>query len=74
MSEDIKGWNFRVVQHARHFDIREVYYDSNEEPVGWSEEAHAPVGNTPDDLKLELELMLKAFDYPVIKVEDLPQE
>ena len=55
------------------FSIREVHYwDSDENKIYLtSEEERAPYGSTLEELKNSVELMLKAFDKPVIDLDKL---
>jgi hypothetical protein len=71
------GWNYRVVMHAERaghhwYAVHEVYYAVDGTLAAYRDQ-HTPVGNDPDDLRGELELMLGAFDRPVIEEDDLPR-
>ncbi len=64
-------WNYRIIrsfcnneeQHA----IHEVYYTENGEIDAISADPVKPYGETADDLRLDLERMLKAFDKRVLE-------
>lgn len=80
------SWNYRVVKHTCpvdgfvYFDIREVYYGKNRlvlsslgnrgKGLSWTVDSKPPVGDTPDDLKADLNMMLRAFDLPVLEEKD----
>lgn len=76
-------WQYRVVKHTCpvdrfvYFDIREVYYGKSRlvlsslgnrgKGLSWTKDSKPPVGDTLDELKADLKLMLKAFDLPVLE-------
>lgn len=65
-------WNHRVVRRAidgePFYGIHEAFYAQGvDEPNGWTEDPAAPVGETLDELRVELERMLAALDRPVIE-------
>lgn len=72
------GWNYRVLQKEEsshpYYQIIEVYYDGDGKPFGWSQKPHTPIGNTPDDLKGEMELMMQAFGRPVLEEKTIDGE
>lgn len=49
------------------YSIREVYYNSKHMPDGYTAEDISPGGNTVDELREELVMMLKATYNPVFK-------
>jgi hypothetical protein len=68
-------WAYRVVKHTReivddksysYFDICEVYRDDDGK-LSWTVKSKPPVGGTPDELKADLEMMLKALDRSVLE-------
>lgn len=63
-------WNYRIIKetinNTIHYSIHEVYYDENGAPSFFSENPITPYGEYLDDLKKDLQLMLKAFDKPVL--------
>ena len=81
--EQIFFFDYRVVRHiqiheAWHAEpvmdrlwIHAVYYDAAGSICTFIEEAHAPFGNTPQELRGDLEKMAKAFERPVIEMADL---
>ena len=62
-------WNHRVVKHqdnhAIWYQIHEVYY-TDDKPIGITQDAIAPLGETLEELKEELARMLKACDTPIL--------
>lgn len=68
------GWNYRIIKEtltgpdgdtADCYGIHEVYYDPDGKPTGWSD-AIQPYGETLDDLKTDMSLMMQAFEKPVL--------
>jgi hypothetical protein len=61
-------WEYRVEERVvgdnRWYEIIEVYSEKGK-VVGTSDAVH-PTGNTLEDLRQDLELMLRALDKPVI--------
>jgi tRNA C32,U32 (ribose-2'-O)-methylase TrmJ len=69
----MKKWNYRVMRHTdavgrTHYAIHEAYYNDVGEVTAWTNEPSAPFGETIEELREELERMLRALDYPVIEV------
>lgn len=71
-------WNYRVIQQTYYslsidnkkniyYDIREVYYDSKGNIEGWDKECLEPFGETIKELKDKLNLMLEAFNKPILE-------
>ncbi len=75
-------WNYRVIKHSEIVDgkecisyqIAEVYYNEEvgiksitklSDTRGYSDSS--PIGDTPEELKRELEYMMKAFNLPVLE-------
>lgn len=67
-------WNYRIVQkthnESTYFGIYEVYYD-DDTIVSYSLEPIDPYGDTIEDLRGDIDLMLKAFNTPVLIWEEL---
>lgn len=70
-------WNHRVVKETSkngidYYSIREVYYDANGVPNGYTEEMMYPYGETVSELEQEVDLFKDAFSKPilVINIED----
>lgn len=66
-------WNYRVIRsHCAGdyvYQIHEVYYSPDGAPGSWTENPIAPLGETPLELRSELEHMLRALDKPVLEVD-----
>ena len=74
-------WNYRVISHPswdmnrekgeRVYRIHEVFSDETG-IIGYSAEGVEPYGETKKELITDLSYMAKAFEKPVLNVEDLP--
>ena len=74
-------WNYRVISHpswdfsgdkgAREYRIHEVFSDETG-IIGYSARGCEPFGETKKELITDLSYMAKAFEKPVLNVEDLP--
>ena len=66
------SWNYRVVKKTDSksktvwYNIHEVYYSKDGSIDAWSENPISPHGDTPEELKIDLELMMAAFNHPVL--------
>ena len=62
-------WTYRIIcdEHGTH-RIAEVYTDllHVEGGIAWTADPIAPVGETPDELRLDLDRMILAFDKPIL--------
>lgn len=56
--------------HDTFYEIREVYYNDEGVPYNVNAEAIAPAGNTMDELRRDLAMMLRATYEPVFKVTE----
>ena len=68
------SWNYRVMKHKLNesesfYGIHEVYYNRNGKPDGWSKDSITPERESPQELKEDLEMMIKAFDKPVLNYD-----
>lgn len=72
-------WNYRLYEKEyitsrdekyTECGIIEVYY-KNDKIEGYTDDFMYPWGETPEEAKKDLELMKKAFDLPVLTLEDL---
>ena len=66
-------WNYRLMRHTdaygrEYFAIHESYYNDKGEVTAWTDDAAEVMGETKEDVREELERMLRALDYPVIEV------
>jgi DNA topoisomerase VI subunit A len=70
------GWNYRVVKVTKdgesYFSIRDVYYGG--EGYGYGANPQPAMGETVDELRHDLELMLKAFNRPIMAVDPETEE
>ena len=74
-------WNYRVISHPswdmnrekgeRVYRIHEVFSDETG-IIGYSAEGVEPYGETKKELLLDISYMAKAFQKPVLNVEDMP--
>ena len=74
-------WNYRVISHpswdfgadegAREYRIHEVFSDETG-IIGYSAEGCEPFGESKKDLMIDISYMVKAFEKPVLNVEDMP--
>lgn len=74
------SWNYRVVKtrtrrtfknghkvESTTYAIREVFYDKKGRPYAYSDEADAPIGDSVDDLRATLVMMLRdTYRMPVL--------
>lgn len=68
-------WNYRVVKNKDNiFSIREVYYNEDGNVKLWSGTPEALESDDVEQLKSEVEYILKAFDTPVLNEEVLKKE
>lgn len=52
------------------YTIRQVGYDDNKNPINYTASPHWPVGNSIQDLKGEIEYMMRAFNRTVLTKEN----
>ena len=74
-------WNYRVISHpswdfagdkgAREYRIHEVFSDETG-IIGYSANGCEPFGESKKDLMIDISYMVKAFEKPVLNVEDMP--
>lgn len=67
-------WNYRLMRHTdafgrEYFAIHEAYYNDVGEVTAWTDDAASPMGENVDEVRGDLERMLRALDYPVIEVK-----
>ena len=64
------GWNHRVMKHKDgeddFFTIHEVYYDKEGKVNRYTAKGTSPGGNSLQELKENLKLMLKSLDKEVL--------
>jgi len=68
------SWNYRIVEACEFdysiFTVREVYYNDDGSIKSISETGITPYGETKGELREDINLMLKAFDKPVLRELD----
>lgn len=70
-------WNYRIMRHTdaggrQYYAVHETYYGDAGEVMGSTEEAASVMGETLDEVREELDRMLRALDYPVIEIPYKP--
>ena len=60
---NLSHWNYRIVQHkiaeGEYYRVHEAYYAKDGKPIIIAEDPEAAFGETPDELIVDLELMLQ---------------
>ncbi len=68
-------WSYRMLRtmegDEEMFVIVEAFFDRNGDVAGWTSEAAAPSGETPEIVRMDLEAMLKAIDEPPLDGESV---
>jgi len=74
------SWNYRIMKRNSEnsdedtmnewFEIHEVYYDSNGKIEGYTQNAISPGGYNLDELKLDLNLILKSLEKPILDYKE----
>lgn len=72
-----RPWAYRVLKHGDTYAIYEVYYEhprgtvDGPVPHSCTENPVAPLGEgSIEDLRRDMEMMMRAFDYPVLNYDD----
>lgn len=76
------SWNHRVVkrmikglnEEVPSFGIHEAFYDKNGRVWGITQEPMDPHGETIEELRQDLEWMMKALEHPVLDYDAIPEE
>ncbi len=71
-------WEYRVIKDSHeseddfyiYYSIREVYYNKKNEINGWSSNSIEPMGETLEELKSDLDHMVKALNKPVLMIQE----
>lgn len=64
------GWEYRIVRRDNYYSIHEAYYrDQPDQPDGWTQEPITVGGSNLEDIKWQLEKMLKCLDLPILESE-----
>jgi hypothetical protein len=68
------GWNHRVMKSKDgdddYYQIHEVYYDKDDKVNGYTARGTLPCGNSLEELREDLERMLKSLDKEILDYED----
>ena len=62
-------WNYRVVENEGSFAIHEAYYDDAGNVTNITVEAVAPLGDSLEELRADLEKFCQALAAPVLPYE-----
>ena len=69
-------WNHRVIQKKvkrgfieQYYEVHEVHYNADGDIVTMTESAVVPYGETIEELKESLGMMLKACEHPILVEE-----
>jgi len=65
------SWNYRVIRNVDGLRIFDVYYNEAGQPVGSNVSPTYVYGETVDDLKVQLALMLEALERPILEERDV---
>lgn len=68
-----KGKPFHGIPQPDWYAIHEVYYDKKGRPKTLTAEPVAPGGETPDELRDDLNRMRDALKKPILQESDFPQ-
>lgn len=67
-------WNYRVVKKESelgpYYQIYEAYYEADGELITTTVDPIAPMGDSVEGLKRDIELMLQAFARDIIKEDE----
>ena len=70
------SWNHRVMKHEKAdgdddwYQIHEVFYNSKREPDSWTVDGIKPGGNTLENLRDELIMMLEATEKEILDYKE----
>ena len=67
-------WNYRLVKHSTYVAIHEVYYNESGRPSSVTAEPIGLLGADAEEIKEDLEYIMRAFDAPVLAWEDIVNE
>ena len=72
-------WNYRVLERKdkktgeKTYAIHEVYYNENGNPDGCTKNSIAPMGESLEELKGDIEYYLRALKKPVLVYDSLEE-
>lgn len=64
-------YNYRVVKEDGDLRIYDVYYNEQGEPIATHTAPTYVYGETVEDLRVQLQLMLEALDKPVLDMRSI---
>jgi hypothetical protein len=70
-NQDLACWDYRIVNTEEGYGVFEVYYDRDGAIEGYS--SFSLEGFTPQELKVEVEEIQRAFSKPVLEAKDIEQ-
>ncbi len=53
-----------------YYGIHEVYYDDSGKVEGYTDDAVSPFGETEEELRRDIERMMRAFQHPVLDYDE----
>lgn len=65
------SWNYRVVRNEDGLRIFDVYYDESGKPIGSNAAPTHVYGDSVDDLREQMNLMLDALALPILEKTDI---
>ena len=75
------SWNYRIfksyypgIEDEHCLDIREVYYFEDGTISSWTKEGVSAFGDTLEELRDDLWMMLRAFEFPTLDEKELEAE
>jgi hypothetical protein len=72
-------WNYRVLERAdkksgdKTFAIHEVYYNDEDKPDGCTKNAVAPMGESLEELKDDMDHYRQALEKPILMYDSLEE-
>ena len=61
-------WEYRVLTQGGHFTIQEVYKGVEGKcDTSWTNDDISAIGESPEELKRDLEFMIMALDKPILQ-------
>lgn len=60
--------------HTVAYSIHEVIYDQDEDLIDYIKIPVTLIALDPEELIIELEEILRAFDYPILSIENFPNK
>lgn len=71
------SWNYRIIKtqsaaYLDNFAVHEVYYDDDGLPEMRTEDSVGPSGETMEELRADIRMMMQAFLKPILTDDDFP--